>query len=119
MTKRDFVALLWEMQGKGILDTDESIYACLNPECASSLKSGLIANQFILMFVILGLAFLNVFSIGLAFHTMKFDIHAKATFTNVCIFISMMSIIAFGTTVMILKHFHSLEVNPVSIWPVV
>lgn len=69
------------------------------------------------MFVILGLAFLNVFSIGLAFLTMKFDIHAKSTFTNIGIFLTLIGIIMGGTALMILKNFHTLEVNPLSIWP--
>jgi len=78
LTKRDFVALIWEMKGEGVGGTEDSIYGCLNPECADSLRSGLRANQFILMFVILGLAFLNMFSIGLASHTLKFDMHFKS-----------------------------------------
>lgn len=75
--KRDFVALLWELKGTGIAAADQAIYGCLNPECASILKSGLAANQMIMMFVILGLAFLNMFSIGLASHTRSFDIHYR------------------------------------------
>jgi len=77
LTKRDFMAMLWELKGKGVVGIDEAIYGCLNSECATSLKTGLVANQFIMMFVILGLAFLNMFSIGLASHTLKFDIHYK------------------------------------------
>mmetsp|Transcript_34461 Transcript_34461/g.45336 ORF Transcript_34461/g.45336 Transcript_34461/m.45336 type:complete len:117 (-) Transcript_34461:1884-2234(-) len=77
MSKRDFVALLWELKSSGITAADQAVYGCLNVECAASLKSGLAANQFIMMFVILGLAFLNMFSIGLASHTMKFDIHYR------------------------------------------
>lgn len=61
MTKRDFVALLWEYKGQGIISTDEAMYGCLNVECAGSLKSGLVSNQFIMMFTLLGLAFLNFF----------------------------------------------------------
>ena len=44
MTKRDFVALLWELKGQGVMPTDDAIYGCLNVECANSLKSGLAAN---------------------------------------------------------------------------
>ena len=75
--KRDFTALLWELKGEGVVSEDEAIYGCLNPECASSLKSGLMINQLMLMFAILGLAFLNMFSIGLASHTIKFDIYYR------------------------------------------
>ena len=31
MTKRDFVALLWELKGSGISESDEQVYGCLNP----------------------------------------------------------------------------------------
>lgn len=61
MSKRDFVAILWELKGSGIVSADEAMYGCLNSECATSLKSGLVANQSIMMFVLLGLAFLNFF----------------------------------------------------------
>ncbi len=76
LSKRDFIAMLWEIKGTAV-GTDEAIYGCLNQECASSIKTGLVLNQVILMFVIFGLAFLNMFSIGLASHTLKFDIHYK------------------------------------------
>lgn len=114
-TKRDFVALLWELKGTGMLSSDEAIYGCLNAECAGSLKSGLVANQMIMMFVILGLAFLNMFSIGLASHTMKFDIHYKTNVTNAFIFIALIGIIAVGALATFLTDFHSLSVNPDSI----
>ena len=41
MTKRDFVANLWELKGQGVVGDDEFVYGCLNEECADSLKSGL------------------------------------------------------------------------------
>ena len=116
MTRRDFIALLWELKGSGVVNTDDAIYGCLNVECASSLKSGLVANQLIMMFVILGLAFLNMFSIGLASHTMKFDIHYKNTLMNVIIFLSLLGIIAGGVLVTFLTHHHVLKVSPDSVW---
>ena len=69
-----------------------------------------------MMFIILGLAFLNMFSIGLAMHTMKFDIHYKSVLHNIFIFISLMAIIAAGITTVSLMQFHTLAVSPESLW---
>ena len=104
-TKRDFIAQLWELKDQGVLGTEETLYGCLNPECAVTLKSGLISNQFIMMFVILGLAFLNMFSIGLASHTIKFDIHYKNLLMNACVFVSLLAIIVFGVLSTALSSF--------------
>ena len=116
MTKRDFTALLWELKGQGLVGTDDAIYGCLNEECAQSLKSGLVANQLIMMFVILGLAFLNMFSIGLASHTMKFDIHYKTILANTIVFISLLGIIAGGVLVLLMTNFKVLSVSDDSLW---
>lgn len=98
-----------------MLGTDEVLYGCLNPECAQTLKSGLISNQFIMMFVILGLAFLNMFSIGLASHTIKFDIHYKNLLLNACVFLSLLVIIVLGVLATAISTFPQLQVNPQSI----
>lgn len=111
MTKRDFMAYLYELKGQG-LGTETHLYGCLNAECASSLKSGLVANQLIMMFVLLGLAFINLFAIGLASHTMKFDMHFKSTLANMFIFVVLLGIIAAGVLVVSLSHFKVIEVNP-------
>ena len=114
LSKRDFVALLWELKGDGsapVHENEDAIYGCLNFECADALKSGLVANQFILMFVILGLAFLNMFSIGLASHTLKFDIHYKSTLHNILMFFALIAIITGGILVIILTKFHVLAVD--------
>ena len=111
MTKRDFMALLYELKGQG-LAKDQQLYGCLNPECASSLKSGLVANQLIMMFILLGLAFLNMFSIGLASHTLKFDMHFKNTLTNVFIFFALIGIITAGVMTVVMSDFKVLKVNP-------
>lgn len=116
MTKRDGVALLWELKGTGISDSDESVYGCLNPECASSLKSGLASNQLIMMFVILGLAFLNMFSIGLASHTLKFDIHYRQILQNVFIIFTLVGIIGGGVLLVVLTNYAALTVSPDSLW---
>ena len=111
MTKRDFIALLYELKGQG-LATDQQLYGCLNSECASSLKSGLVANQLIMMFILLGLAFLNMFSIGLASHTMKFDMHFKNTLANVFIFFALIGIITAGVMTVVMTDFKVIAVNP-------
>ena len=116
MTKRDFVALLWEYKGQGIITTDEAMYGCLNVDCASSLKSGLVANQFIMMFALLGLAFLNFFQIGLALQSMKFDIHYRSIFLNVVIFLTLVGIITGGFMLTFLYDFPVLNVNQNSTW---
>ena len=116
LTKRDFTALLWEFKGSDIVATDDAIYGCLNVECGRSLKSGLLVNQFIIMFAILGLAFLNMFSIGLASHTMKFDIHYRNVLANVFIFVSLLGIITGGVLVTLMTQFSSMRVNPDSNW---
>ena len=104
--------MLYELKDGGSSSLDSQLYGCLNSECASSLKSGLIANQFILMFVLLGLAFLNMFSIGLASHTMKFDMHYKNPIRNTIIFIMLIGIIVGGSVIISTTEFKVLEVNP-------
>ena len=64
------------------------------------------------MFVLLGLAFLNMFSIGLASHTMKFDMHFKKTVINVFIFFALISIITAGVMIVVMSDFKVLKVNP-------
>ena len=68
------------------------------------------------MFVILGLAFLNMFAIGLASHTMKFDIHYKNNVMNTIVFIVLLIIIACGTVFLVLTNFPILQVSPESTW---
>ena len=65
-----------------------------------------------MMFVLLGLAFINLFAIGLASHTMKFDMHFKSTLANMFIFVVLLGIIAAGVLVVGLSHFKVIEVNP-------
>ena len=115
MTKRDFMAYLYELKGQG-LASDAHLYGCLNSECSSSLKSGLVANQFIMMFVLLGLAFINLFAIGLASHTMRFDMHFKSTLANVFIFFALIGISIAGVLVVTLSNFYTIEVNPESLY---
>ena len=67
------------------------------------------------MFVIFGLAFLNMFSIGLASHTMKFDIHYKTNLTNAFIFVALIAILSTGGIAAYMTNFHSLTVNPETI----
>ena len=65
-----------------------------------------------MMFVLLGLAFLNMFSIGLASHTLKFDMHFKNTLTNIFIFFALIGIITAGVMTVVMSDFKSLKVNP-------
>lgn len=58
-----------------------------------------------MMFVILGLSFLNMFSIGLASHTIKFDIHYKNVLLNACVFLSLLVIITFGVLATAISSF--------------
>ena len=69
-----------------------------------------------MMFVILGLAFLNMFSIGLASHTMKFDIHYKTILSNTIVFISLLAIIAGGVLTLVMTDFKALRVSDDSLW---
>lgn len=104
--------MLYELKDSGSVALDSQLYGCLNSECADSLKSGLVANQLIMMFVLLGLAFLNMFSIGLASHTMKFDMHYKNPITNVFIFLGLLAIIGAVSATVALTDFPVLSVNP-------
>lgn len=70
----------------------------------------------IMMFVILGLAFLNMFSIGLASHTRSFDIHYRQIVSSVCILIALLGIIAGGVCLVVLSDYNKLRVNPESLW---
>lgn len=65
-----------------------------------------------MMFVLLGLAFINLFAIGLASHTMRFDMHFKSTLANIFIFFVLIGIIAAGVSVVSLSNFKVIEVNP-------
>ena len=65
-----------------------------------------------MMFILLGLAFLNMFSIGLASHTLKFDMHFKNTLTNVFIFFALIGIITAGVMTVVMSDFKVLKVNP-------
>ena len=44
LSKRDFIAMIWEIKGQGAVDINESLYGCLNQECAASIKTGLVSN---------------------------------------------------------------------------
>ena len=65
-----------------------------------------------MMFVILGLAFLNMFAIGLASHTLKFDIHYRQIIKNVFILLSLLGIITAGVFTVVNSNFPLLRVNP-------
>ena len=65
-----------------------------------------------MMFILLGLAFLNMFSIGLASHTLKFDMHFKNTLTNVFVFFALIGIITAGVMTVVMTDFKVLKVNP-------
>ena len=69
-----------------------------------------------MMFVILGLAFLNMFAIGLASHTMKFDIHYKNNVFNTIVFVALLVIIACGSLILVLTNFPIMQVSPESTW---
>ena len=69
-----------------------------------------------MMFVLLGLAFLNMFSIGLASHTMKFDMHFKHILTNTFIFFALIGIITAGVMTVVMTEFKVLSVNPNSMY---
>ena len=58
-----------------------------------------------------------MFSIGLASHTMKFDMHFKNPITNTFIFFGLLGIIGAGVTTVVLTDFKVLQVNPESMWP--
>lgn len=64
-----------------------------------------------MMFVLLGLAFLNLFSIGLASHTMRFDMHFKSALANVFIFFALIGIISAGVMTVVLTDFKVIAVN--------
>ena len=102
--------MLWEVkQSSG---TDEALYGCLNPKCADSLQSGLVAWQLIMIFVLLGLAFLNMFSIGLASSTLKIEIHSLSRARSVGTFISLILIIIAGVSMTLAANNKVLKVNP-------
>jgi len=61
-----------------------------------------------MMFVILGLAFLNMFNIGLASHTLKFDIHYRQILQNIFIIFALVGIIAAGFLLVIISEFPTL-----------
>ena len=54
------------------------MFGCLNAECAPYLEKGFISHQFVTGACLFNLMILSYFSIGLAAHTMRFDIHYKS-----------------------------------------
>ena len=61
-----------------------------------------------------------MFSIGLASHTLKFDIHYKNQVVNAFIFLVLLATILTGVLATLLSNFKVLEVNPNSLlqrWP--
>jgi len=69
-----------------------------------------------MMFTILGLAFLNFFTIGLALHTLKFDIHHNQILQNIFTLFAMIGIMTGGVFLVVKSEFPQLMVNPVSLW---
>ena len=53
-----------------------------------------------------------MFSIGLASHTMKFDMHFKNTLANVFIFFALIGIITAGVMTVVMTDFKVIAVNP-------
>lgn len=111
MTKRDFVANLWELKGQGVVGDDEFVYGCLNEECADSLKSGLAGSSMLLLAMLFGLIVVSTFTIGLAANTLKFDIHYKTIATNVLLLLLQAGVIFVAVYFTYKAEFKALEVS--------
>ena len=101
LQKQDQTALLWELKKTGILKGEEVVYGCLNAECAPYLEKGFISHQFVTGACLFNLMILSYFSIGLAAHTMCFDIHYKSLGQEILALLGMITVIA----VWIITHF--------------
>ena len=44
ITQKDYIALLWELKKGGVLQQDEVMFGCLNPECAPYLEKGVVTH---------------------------------------------------------------------------
>ena len=116
MRGQDYIALLWELKGDGVLDSDDTIYGCLNPVCSNHLKSGLTIKQSLLIIFMVFLAFLHAFAIGLAIETLKPHIHYKSALMNTVVFLLMAGIIFSGVFLTVESSFEKILVNPESVW---
>ena len=101
LKRDDQTALLWELKKTGVLQGEDVMFGCLNAECAPYLEKGFISHQFVTGACLFNLMILSYFSIGLAAHTMRFDIHFKSIGQEVLVLVGMIAV--FG--VWITTHF--------------
>ena len=116
MRPQDYIALLWELKGNGVLDTEDTIYGCINPECSSVLKNGLITKQVLMIVFMCLLAFLHAFAIGVASESLKPHIHFKSLLLNTIVFLLLIGVITGGVLLTARSDFDQIMVNPESIW---
>ena len=64
------------------------------------------------------LVFLSIFSVGLAAHTFRFDVHYKSIGQEVLVLLLMLIVVGVGVTRNMMQNAHILETNPESQWKV-
>ena len=118
ITQKDYIALLWELKKGGVIQQDEVMFGCLNPECAPYLEKGVVTHQFVMLGCALKLVFLSIFSVGLAAHTLRFDVHYKSVCQDVLALLAMIAVIGAGLTLNYVQQGNILDTNPESQWKV-
>ena len=116
IVQQDYIALLWELQRGGVIAQDEVMFGCLNPECAPYLEKGVIAHQFVMLGCMLKLVLLSLFSVGLAAHTLRFDVHYKSVGHEAGSLLLMIIVVGAGLTLNYLSTDKVLDTNPESQW---
>ena len=64
------------------------------------------------------LVFLSIFSVGLAAHTLRFDVHYKSLGQEILALMLMIIVVSLGVTFNMMQKDYTLETNPESQWKV-